>query len=160
MSKALTAALLLAALPFAAQAQVYKCPQANGSIGYQATPCATGARPGVHPTAAELNAGRQAQSPAEPRPFTDVYADTANARPRAAEPLKPSVASPTGGMRRIDNDEERRRACTIALNNEAVLARPTHAYSFDKNGNRNDVMVGERPGLLAEAKQQEARFCR
>jgi hypothetical protein len=159
MSKALTA-LLLATLPFAVQAQVYKCPQASGSIAYQATPCATGAKPGGHPTAAELNTAREARAPAEPQPFFDPYRNAAGARPKAAEPLKPSVASPTGGVRRIDNDDERRRACTIALNNDAVLSRPTGAYSYDKSGNRIDVMDLDRQRLLAEAKAQQARYCK
>jgi len=160
MSKVLTAALLLATLPFAAQAQVYKCTQANGSTGYQSTLCATGARPAAHPTAADLNAARQAQAAADPQPFSDPYKTPLNVRPQAASPLKPSVASPTDGMRRVDNDEERRRACTLALNNEAVLSRPTHAFSYDKSGNRNDVMDADRPRLLAQAQALEARYCR
>jgi len=160
MSKVLVAALLLAALPFAVRAQVYKCPQANGSTGYQATPCATSTRPAGHPSAAELNAARQAQAPAEPAPFSDPYKNAVNTRPQGPGPLKPSVASPTDGLRRIDNDDERRRACTLALNNEAVLSRPSHAYSYDKSGNRNDVMDMDKPRLLAEARALEARYCK
>lgn len=159
MSKALSAALLLAALPLAAQAQVYKCPQANGHVGYQSTPCATGAKPSNHPTAAELNAARASQPVAEAQPFSDPYKNPVNVRPQAPGTLKPSVASPTDGMRRIDNDDERRRACTLALNNEAVLSRQTKAYSYDKSGNRNDVMDMDKPRLLAEAKAMEARYC-
>jgi hypothetical protein len=159
-SQALAAALVLAALPLAARAQVYKCPQANGSTGYQSTPCATGAKPDGHPTAAELNAARAAQAPPEPQSFFDPYKNPVGARPKAAEPMKPSVASPTDGMRRIDNDDERRRACTIALNNDAVLSRQTPAFSYDRNGNRVDVLDMDRQRLLAEAKAQEARYCK
>jgi hypothetical protein len=103
MSKVLTAALLFAALPFAAQAQVYKCAQANGSTGYQSTPCATGAKPGNHPTAAELNAARAAQAPAEAKPFVDPYAGPVGERPhpsmpplQASFPAPPPVAAPQG----------------------------------------------------------------
>ena len=151
---------LLAVAPLAAPAQVFKCAQPGGSTSYQATPCKVNAAPAAHPTAAQLNAARETQPAAEPRPHVDTYAMPPSARPQAPGPLKPSVASPTGGMRRIDSDEERRRACTIALNNDAVLSRGRKAYSFDKDGNQNWVQDGDRAGLLSSSKKQEARYCK
>jgi hypothetical protein len=150
---------LLAVAPLAAHSQVFKCAQPGGSTSYQPTPCKGNAAPATHPTAAQLNAAREAQPAAEPRPYVDTYATPPSARPRAPGPPKPSVASPTGGMRRIDSEEERRRACTIALNNDAVLSRGRKAYSFDKDGNQNWVQDDQRAGLLSSSKKQEARYC-
>ena len=151
---------LLVVATLAANAQVFKCAQPGGSTSYQARPCKGNAAPPTHPTAAQLNAAREAQPAAEPRPYVDTYAAPPSARPRAPGPLKPSVASPTGGLRRIDSDEERRRACTIALNNDAVLGRGRKAYSFDKDGNQNWVQDGDRAGLLSSSKRQEAKYCK
>ncbi len=152
---------LLASLPLAAGAQVYKCPQAGGSTSYQSTPCASATRPAARPTAAELNAARQAQAqaPAAAGPVVDPYATAVSSRPRAPGPLKPSVPAPPRDGR-ITSDEERRRACTIALNNEAVLARGRKAYSFDKDGNQNTVLDTDRARLKAEADHVAATTCR
>ncbi len=161
IAAAMALAGALAALAPPAQAQVYKCPQAGGSVSYQSTPCATGTPQGAHPTAAELNAAQHAQATAAARPTADPYATRVDARPRAAGPLKPSVASPLPEDAHVVTAEDRQRACTIALNNEAVLGRTGNkACSFDRTGNRNDVMDADRANLLAAARRNEARYCK
>jgi len=168
MSKALSArgraaALigLLAGLSLPALAQVHKCTQPDGSIGYQSAPCTAGdASPPPRVTAAQLNAARHAQEQARARVETDTYADSPNSRPRAPGKQKPSVASPFAEDARIVTDEDRRRACTVALNNEAVLSHPDKAYSFDRAGNRKDVAEPDRDALLATAKRNQAKYCK
>ena len=138
---ALTAALLLAALPLAARAQVYKCPQAHGSTGYQSTPCATGAPAGNHPTAAELNAARAAQPPAESRPFVDVYANPVNERPhpaipplQASFPAPPPAPAPAGAatsqlvadVQARNREDGKRNAFNAAHREEISAARQTN----------------------------------
>ena len=76
---------VLAAAPLAAHAQVYKCIQANGSVGYQSTPCPTGTKPAPHPTAAQLNA-QDAAKPRNDKPYDDPYKNSASERPHSAEP--------------------------------------------------------------------------
>ena len=151
---------LLAVAPLCAQAQVFKCAHPGAPTSYQSTPCTAGATPATHPTAAQLNAAREARPAAEARPYVDTYAMPVSARPQSPGPQKPSVASPTGGLRRIDSEEERRRACTIALNNDAVLSRGRKSYSFDKDGNQNWVQDGDRAALLSSSKAQEAKYCK
>jgi hypothetical protein len=75
----------LAGAPLAAHAQVYKCTQANGSVGYQSTPCPAGTRPAAHPTAAQLNA-QEAARPKDDKPYDDPYKSGASERPYPAEP--------------------------------------------------------------------------
>ncbi len=154
------AAGILAGLSFAAQAQVHKCTQADGSVSFQATPCASDAPPPARVTAAQLNAAQRAQDRARARASADPYADNPNSRPREPGPLKPSVASPFPEDARIVTAEDRKRACTIALNNEAVLSRPTKAYTFDRQGNRVDIAAGDRAAKLAVAKRYEAKYCK
>jgi len=158
MSQALTAALLLAALPLTAQAQVYKCPQANGAIGYQSAPCSTGARPANHPTAAELNAARAAQPPAESRPFVDAYATPVDERPhpaipplQASFPAPPAPPAPTGtgsssqlvadvqARNRADN---RRQAINEAHRNETSGLRQ---YNCNTARHNLGVLNDQRP---------------
>ena len=152
---------LLAGVSLPALAQVHKCTQPDGSIGYQSAPCSAGdAAPTQRVTAAQLNAARRAQEQARARAEADPYADSPSARPRAPGKPKPSVASPFPENARIVTDEDRQRACTIALNNEAVLSHPNKAYSFDQAGNRKDVAEPDRDGLLAIAKRNEAKYCK
>jgi hypothetical protein len=168
MSKALSASsraaafiVLLAGLSLPALAQVHKCTLPDGSIGYQAAPCtASDAAPPQRVTAAQLNAARRAQEQARARAAADPYADSPSSRPRAPGKQKPSVASPLPENARVVTDEDRKRACTVALNNEAVLSHPTKAYSYDRAGNRKDVAEPDRDGLLAIAKRNEAKYCR
>lgn len=137
MSKALLASTLLFAT-VAVQAQaVYKCPQAGGGVAYQATPCAVAsARPAPHPTAAQLNALR-ASAPvvAAARPSADPY-----------------------------GDDQRRRDCTVALQNQMVLKRVaanpnSRAYSTDKSGQKTYVTPGDSAGLVAQNERQAAAKC-
>jgi hypothetical protein len=79
------AASALAAAPFAARAQVYKCAQANGSAAYQSTPCPTNTKPAPHPTVAQLNAQRAA-TPKDDKPYDDPYKNSVSERPHPAPP--------------------------------------------------------------------------
>ncbi len=162
-ARALAAATLigvLAGLSLPVQAQVHKCTQADGSVAFQAAPCAGDAAPPARVTAAQLNAAQHAQEQARARAAADPYANSPGSRPRAPGPLKPSVASPFAQDARIVTAEDRQRACTIALNNEAVLSRPTKAYTFDREGNRKDIVDNERAGKLDIARRNEQKYCR
>ena len=100
MSKALSArglgavltAAVLAGLSFAAQAQVNKCAQPDGTVSYQATPCASDAPPSARVTAAQLNAAQRAQDRARARVAAGASASGARSHPRAALPSKPAAA--------------------------------------------------------------------
>ena len=74
----------LAAPWLAAQAQVNKCPQADGSVSYQSTPCDVGEARAERVSAAQLNAAQRAkEARAHPKP---AAASGAHARPRASKP--------------------------------------------------------------------------
>lgn len=127
---------LLAALPFAAQAQVYKCAQPTGGTTYQSTPCPVAAKPVPHPTAAQLNAPARQRASA-PKP--------------AGPPM--AVADPY-------DDGHRRRHCTVARENTITLKR-TGGRVFITNtaGQREYIDDHDRPRLLAEAEKHVAKFC-
>lgn len=86
---------VLAGLPLAAPAQVYKCALANGTIGYQGTPCPAHDKPAASPTVAQLNA-QQAAAPRSDKPDDDPYAKSADPRPYAQTPSFQAPPSPTG----------------------------------------------------------------
>ncbi len=161
---AATLLAVFAGLSTPAHAQVNKCTQADGSVSYQSNPCSGAEPPAERVTAAQLNAAQrardQAQARARARAAADPYADSASSRPHAPGPLKPSVASPLPEDAKIVTADDRKRACTIALNNEAVLSRQTKAYTFDRQGNRDDIAPGDRAGRLAVAKRNEAKYCK
>ncbi len=73
----------LAAPWLAAQAQVNKCPQADGSVSYQSTPCGVGEARSERVSAAQLNAAQRAK---EARAHPTAAASSAHARPRASKP--------------------------------------------------------------------------
>jgi hypothetical protein len=75
-------ALALAALSLAAQAQVNKCPQADGSVSYQSTPCGVGEARTERVSAAQLNAAQRARE-ARARAASAPHAAS---HPRAARP--------------------------------------------------------------------------
>ena len=83
----------LAAAPLAARAQVYKCMQANGSVGYQSTPCPTNEKPAGHPSASQLNAQRAA-APKDDKPYDDPYANSVGSRPHPQAPVVQVPPSP------------------------------------------------------------------
>ena len=136
MSKALLAPALLLAT-FAAQAQaVYKCTPPGGGVTYQSTPCAVpGAKPPVHPTAAQLNALRASAPVVARQPTSDPY-----------------------------SSDQRRRDCTVALQNQMVLKRVaanpnSRAYTTDGSGQRNYVSPGESAGLVAQNEKAASAKC-
>ncbi len=177
-------ALLVAAVPLLAHAQVYKCPQPNGTIGFQATPCATSDKPAAHPTLKQLNAQR-ASAPASGKPYDDPYASNAGSRPY--------LPAPTGQERSTPNDAEARKtanlvadvqarnrrenqeqayqdahkddktvniaACNNARHNLGVLSEQRPVFSYDNKGNRVFVEDKDRAARIAEAQRSVAASC-
>jgi hypothetical protein len=186
------AALLVGALagaPLAARAQVYKCLQANGTTGYQATPCPTGAKPPARPTAAQLNAQRAA-APGDAKPYVDPYAGSADARPHSEAPpaaqAQPSpwgaAPAPAGGntsslvadvqaRNRRENQQQAYEqahkddkrvdmaACNSARHNLGVLSEQRPVFRYDNKGNRVFVEDNDRARTIAEAQKVIAATC-
>ncbi len=181
---------VLAAAPFAAQAQqVYKCPQANGTIGYQATPCPTNDKPPAHPTAAQLNAQRAAQ-PKDDKPYDDPYANSVSSRPHPQAPAFVAPPSPFApapapaqtqstsslvadvqARNRRENQQQAYQnahrndkvvdtaACNTARRNLGVLNEQRPVYSYDNKGNRVYVDDKDRASTIAQTQQSIASYC-
>ncbi len=185
------AALLgvLAGVPLAAQAQVYKCTQPNGTVGYQATPCPTGEKPPSRPTAAQLNAQRAA-APKDDKPHEDPYANSANSRPHPQAPAvqawpssadsapPPAPAQNTSSLvadvqarNRRENQQQAYQeehkndkkvnmaACNTARHNLGVLNEQRPVFSYDNKGNRVFVDDKDRANAIAETQRSVAANC-
>ena len=181
---------VLLGAPLAAQAQqVYKCAQANGTIGYQSTPCPTNERPPAHPTAAQLNAQRAA-TPKDDKPYDDPYASSVNSRPHPQAPAFVAPPSPfapapapaqtqsTSSLvadvqarnRRENQQQAYQNAhkndkvvdtanCNTARRNLGVLNEQRPVYSYDNKGNRVYVDDKDRAATIAQTQQAIASSC-
>lgn len=180
---------LLAAAPLAAQAQVYKCPQANGTIGYQGTPCPTNEKPPAHPTVSQLNAQRAA-APKDDKPYEDPYANAVSSRPHPQAPIVQAPPSPMGtptqpaqaqatsslvadvqARNKRENAQQAYQdahkndkvvnmaACNTARHNLSVLNEQRPVYTLDNKGNRVFVEDKDRGARIAEAQRSVAASC-
>ena len=178
---------LLAAAPLMAHAQVYKCVQANGTTGYQSTPCATSDKPAGHPSVAQLNAQRAA-APKDDKPYDDPYAGDASSRPHPQAPVTRAPASrddfnpPPGrstsslvadvqARNREENQQQaymdahkndkhvNMAACNAARHNLGILNEQRPVYSYDNKGNRNYVEDKDRSSRIAETQRLIADTC-
>jgi len=178
---------VLAGLPLAARAQVYKCAQANGAVTYQGTPCPTGAKPAARPSVAELNA-QQARQPAPSAPYDDPYAGSVDARPHPVAPPLPAARPPEAPTRsqastsslvanvqarnKLENRQQafneahkndptpaRLANCATARNNVNVLNEQRPVYSYDDKGNHKYVEDKDRAAAMAEAQRQVSQNC-
>jgi hypothetical protein len=180
---------LLAGMPFAAQAQAYKCLQANGSIGYQGTPCASADKPSAHPTAAELNAQRAAAPPKPSKPYEDPYASSLASRPHPVMPRQaqaapapvaraPAATAPSSlaadvqarnkleiknaeqrEAHKNDPSPERQANCQTARHNVNVLNEQRPVYTYAENGDHNYIADKDRAQAMADAQRLVAQFC-
>ncbi|MEO5688158.1 MAG: hypothetical protein ABIR54_12415 [Burkholderiaceae bacterium] len=157
---ALAHAAVLASLAFSAQAQVYKCAQSGGSTTYQSTPCPVAGKPSAHPTLAQLNAAQRAAD-AKARDSADPYSTSVGSRPRAPGPQAPSVVEPPrkAVTQQTATEEDRHKACTIALSNQVVLARGRQVYTYDNTGNKQYIPDSDRSAAQTRSRQSEARNC-
>lgn len=184
---AILVAALLAAAPLVAHAQVYKCVQANGTTGYQSTPCAAGDKPAGHPSVAQLNAQRAA-APKDDKPYEDPYAGDVSSRPHPQVPVTRAPASredftPAPGRstsslvadvqarNRRENQQQAymeahkndkrvdMTACNAARHNLGVLNEQRPVYSYDNKGNRNYVEDKDRAGRIAETQRLISENC-
>lgn len=180
---------VLAGLPLAAQAQVYKCAQANGTVGYQGTPCPTHDKPAERPTTAQRNA-QQPATPRNDKPYDDPYAKSAdspgNAQARSPQappsPIGVASAQPqsTSTSRLVAEVQARNRrdaqqqawkdahgndkavnlgACNAARYNLPILKEQRPVYSYDKTGNRAYVEDKDRAAKIAETQRTIAATC-
>lgn len=185
------AVLLLAALaaaPFATQAQVYKCAQANGTTSYQSTPCPASGKPSAHPTATQLNAQRTVSK--DDKPYDDPYANSVESRPHPQAPSFQVPASPNDAApapapaqktsnlvaevqarNRRENEQQAvqdahrndKRVdmanCNSARRNLGVLSEQRPVFSYDNKGNRVYVEDKDRASRIAEAQRAVAASC-
>lgn len=178
---------LLAAAPFMARAQVYKCVQANGTTGYQSTPCATNAKPAGHPSVAQLNSQR-ASAPKDDRPYDDPYAGDASSRPhpqvpalqapRSRDDFNPAPGRSTSDLvadvqarNRRENEQQAYMdahrndkrvniaACNTARHNLGVLNEQRPVYSYDDKGNRVYVEDKDRASKIAATQRTITDSC-
>ncbi len=183
--EAVLLAAALSAAPLAAWAQVYKCVQANGTIGYQSTPCPTNDKPPAHPTVAQLNAQRGAP-PKDARPHDDPYASTSISRPQPQAPAfqappSPNDATPTQKTSSLVADVQARNrresqqqayqeahkndkkidmaACNGARHNLGILNEQHPVFSYDDKGNRVFVEDKDRASRIAEAQRSITASC-
>lgn len=135
----LGAAMLVAALagaPLAARAQVFKCTQANGSVGYQSTPCPTGARPAPHPTAAQLNA-QAAAKPRDDKPYDDPYKNGASERPNPAAPSL-DAGTPDAPVHPQARPEAQKPASSLVADVQARNRRENQQQAYAE-AHKNDM---------------------
>ncbi len=179
-ARGLFLAALLAAAPLAAHAQVYKCIQANGTTGFQSTPCASGDKPATRPSVSQLNAQR-ASAPKDAKPYDDPYAGDAGSRAHAQAPgtRAPSrddfAPPPTSSTSRMIADVQARNrreaeqqayqdahkndkhvdlgACNTARFNLGVLNEQRPVYYTDSKGNRVYVEDKDRAAKIAQTQQ-------
>jgi hypothetical protein len=176
---------VLAGAPLAAQAQVYKCTQANGSTAYQSTPCPTSAKPVPRPTAAQLNA-QQAAMPKDDKPYDDPYKNSVGERPRApsldtgtgnapagtqAQPATSNLVADVQARNRRESQQQAYQdahkndktvnmaACNTARHNLGVLTEQRPVYSYDNKGNRVFVDDKDRANSIAETQRAIAASC-
>ena len=180
-------AALLAAAPLMSHAQVYKCVQANGTTGYQSTPCASGAQPVGRPTVAQLNSQR-ASAPKDAKPYDDPYAGDASSR---SHPQAPALQAPPAGdevdpvtgrstsrlvadvqaRNRRENEQQAWQdahkndkrvniaACNAARYNLGILNEQRPVFSYDEKGNRVYVEDKDRSSKIAETQRTITNAC-
>ena len=181
-------AALLAAAPLMAHAQVYKCVQANGTTGYQSTPCAAGDKPAAtRPSVAQLNAQRAA-APKDDKPYADPYAGDAGSRAHSQPPATRAPASrddfapaPAQGTSKLVADVQARNrreneqqafqeahkndkhvdpgACNAASYNLGILNEQRPVYFTDSKGNRSYVEDKDRAAKIAQMQRVIADSC-
>jgi hypothetical protein len=181
-------AALLAAAPLMVHAQVYKCVQANGTTGYQSTPCAASDKPAAHPSVAQLNAQRAATAAKDDKPYDDPYVGDLGSRPHPQVPVTRAPASrdvvdlppgrSTSGLvadvqarNRRENEQQAymdahkndkhvdMTVCNAARHNLGVLGEQRPVYSYDNKGNRNYVEDKDRSAKIAETQRLIAANC-
>jgi uncharacterized protein DUF4124 len=136
---------VLSVLPPAARAQVYKCPQANGTIGYQGTPCPGGARQAMP----EPPGAASGPAPATSSLVADVQARNRRDNERQAWLDAHSHDKTPASM----------AACNAARHNLGVLREQRPVYSYDKKGNRVFVEDQDRAATIAATERSIADNC-
>jgi hypothetical protein len=158
---------VLAGLPLAARAQVYKCAQANGTVGYQGTPCPTRARPYDDPYAKSADSPGNAQAPS-PRappsptgvasvqpPSTSTSRLVAEVQARNRREAQQQAWKDAHGNDKVVN----LGACNAARYNLPILNEQRLVYSYDKAGNRVYVEDKDRAAKIAETQRTIAATC-
>ncbi len=177
-------AATIAGLPSAAQAQVYKCKQADGKTSYQAAPC-----PNAHPAApAPAPAPATAAPPPGPsqQPYYDAYAPENASKRATIKPPPPPQPEPVdlppvsvNGVPMNGHPGERAPHINQAVANEIkranmfnrvqrcdyarqqlAVAKSSHQiYRLDNNADKHYVQDADRSGEIAAAQARVAEDC-
>jgi GH24 family phage-related lysozyme (muramidase) len=131
----------LAAAPQAARAQIYKCPQANGTIGYQGGKGST-----LHPVEAASGA----------QPATDTSRLIANVQERNRRETEQQAWQ---DAHRHDATPRSLAACNSARYNLGVLKEQRPVYTTDNKGNRVYVEDKDRAATIAATERRIAENC-
>ena len=125
--RALMTALLLICLPLTASAQMYRCTQPDGKVGFQDRPCQTGS------TGEQIEV-RPPSLLGDPEEARKVAAESARKREFAAQQ---QISEELAADRKARAEAPRRRyLCDSARYNMTGLKAQRPVYSTDEKGNK------------------------
>ena len=189
ISRAVAAAVLpgvLACLPLVAQAQVYKCRQADGTTSFQSSPC-----PGSIKAPVPVDRAAKSASAAS-RPYVDPYAEAPNSGQRATlvlpptrpvpaaapapqpvpaprpvrtmpDPATPSPVAAENERIRQENEQIRARNKVVNCNNAkqqlGVVQAQRPIYTTDNKGERHYAEDKDRQKIADAAQQRVNAEC-
>lgn len=142
--------LLLAALPFAASAQMYKCTQPDGRIGFQDRPCqgaATGGQVDVRAPALIGAPGEAERASAEA------------ARKRAFAAERQQQQELEAEQKARTEAPKRKYRCERARYNLRALQAGRPLYTKDSAGNRAYLEEADRAAEMAAVQQAIRQNC-
>lgn len=185
---ALSCAFVLAGLPFAAAAQVFKCTRPDGSVAFQGSPCPGSIKAQPAPAAAPAKVAASTSAP-----FDDPYAQAPGSGQRAGLVLPPTrnvaaepvAAAPRQRARpaaeprvvtrehvktpeeeRLDQENEKAIAynrslrCNHARQQLGVFVAQRPVYSTDNKGERHYVEDADRAKATEAAQRRVDEECR
>ena len=149
---------LLLCSPLVAQAQVYKCKQADGSLHFQSSPCPAGA-----------SSSTVAMPPAAREPARGANQDSTDARKTYQIRKSPQELAQEKDRQRAEqeskryNDEvkayNRAQRCNHARQQLGVVKAGRPAYRLDNAGDRHYIEDQNRAAEIAAAEQRVAAEC-
>ena len=137
-------------LPSLAQADMFKCKQADGKIAFQDQPCqgtSTGSKIVVRPTPPSADSADN--------PAIKSFVDSANGLASELQRLSDAIEAHS----RENADRNRSIRCDNARNNLGALKMERPVFRYDSKGQRQYVDDANRQSELAAAQRDVAQNC-